>query len=92
MAMALPDMGGAETMREACAMAVARWAGKDWSALVRLIRALPLPAATPDKTAEALAIARVALQVAQKHSGISQWGDIVDAALAAIDAAKGLSP
>ena len=60
-AMPLPDMGGAEAMREACAMAVSRWAGKDWRALVRLIRALPLPAATPDKTAEALEKAREAL-------------------------------
>ena len=44
------------------------------------------------RAAEALEIARVALKVAQKHSGIAQWGDIVDAALAVIDAAKGLSP
>ena len=93
-AMALPDMGDAEAMREACAMAVARWAGKDWSALVRLIRALPLPAATPDKTAEALEMARRAIAgTLEETFGSIRLSYPLDRllreALAAIDAAKG---
>ena len=92
-ATALPDMGGADAMREMSARRMREWPF-DLPNAAAAIRALPLPAATPEKTTEALEMARRAIAgTLEETFGSIRLSYPLDRllreALAAIDAAKG---